>query len=362
MQRYTFTVNSDTTFPNRKVDLPRFEQEIRASAIVTALDGSPVVELGNCFVDFRATLSTGDEAILEGLVHAHSGEPLPVDALVSIRGITASEGKLPTSSAKAIAPKLTFISPNWCDKTTWHQNAAAVVDEAATDSGDHLTYTLAHQNVIDTHHGKITFEDALNKRVVVKVNGTAKTEQDPHVGSGGDYTINYATGAITFLSAQQPADAVVVSYHYAQKATFTLSPATGKRLLINTVEIQFSEDVLMNDTFIFQAYGLVDVFAPQLMPGIPSGTKIPIGDPLVYKTFNDLLNDCNGAYPGYPAFGGNNWRALKKQAFIFVWDYTVGATALESAYGMEIRLDLEHDAPCGGTFGTATFYCTSEDS
>jgi len=28
---------------------------------------------------------------------------------------------------------------------------------------------------------------------------------------------------------------------------------------------------------------------------------------------------------------------------------------------MEIHLDLQHDTPCGGAYGVATFYCTSED-
>jgi hypothetical protein len=280
------------------------------------------------------------------------------------------QGRLPTASTRPVAPKLTFISPNWCDQTTWYGDALEVEDETALDSGDHTTYSLAHQYVIDAYHGKITFEDQLKDatghsyRVTVKVNGAAKTERDPHLGTGGDYEINYAAGTITFFAPLQPTDVVTVTYHYARKGTYIIAPQAGKRLYIGTVEVQFSEDIVLNDTFIFQAYGLVDVFAPYLMQppyNLPSGTKIPLGDPLTYKTFNDFLNDSNGAYPGYPAFGGSNWRALKKQAYIFAWDYVVGMTALESAYGMEIHIDLQHDAPCGGTYATATLYCTSED-
>jgi hypothetical protein len=356
--KYTFSIQDD--FPNRKVASDRLSQEVCASAIVTAL--VRIDTSGDaCDVWFKDVLSSENGGVLGGLIAVHSGEPLP-EAVpqVSIAGvIPTAQGRVPTAAARPVAPKLTFISPNWCDKTTWHQNAAQVTDELAT-TADRTTYSVENVNLIDTYHGKVTFEDALDKHIVVKVNGTAKTEQDPHLGSGGDYTVDYAAGSVTFLTERQIGDAVTVSYWYARKATFILKPEAGKRLLIGTVEIQFSDDVVMNDTFVFQAYGLVDVFAPQLVPGIPSGTKIPIGAPLVYKTFNDLLNDSNGAYPGYPAFGGTNWRALRKQAFIFVWDYTVGQTALEAAYGMEIHLDLEHDSPCGGTFGTATFYCTSE--
>ena len=28
---------------------------------------------------------------------------------------------------------------------------------------------------------------------------------------------------------------------------------------------------------------------------------------------------------------------------------------------MEVRVGLQHETVCGGTFATATFYCTSED-
>jgi hypothetical protein len=280
--------------------------------------------------------------------------------------ITA-QGRLPTAAARPVAPKLTFITPNWCDKTTWYCGSVEIEDEIATDSGDHTTYSVAHQNMIDAYHGKITFEgqlrddDGSNYRVTVKVNGVKKTEQDPHLVSGGDFIVNYVAGTVTFLTALQPGDVVTVTYHYAQKATFVVKPAAGKRLYIGSVEVQFSEDIVMNDTFVFQAYGLVDVFAPQLMPGVPSGTKIPLGDPLVYKTMVDLLNDSNDSHPAYPALGGSNWRALKKPAYIFTWEYAVGLTCLEARYGMEIHIDLEHDIPCSGAFGTATLYCTSED-
>jgi hypothetical protein len=303
--------------------------------------------------------------------HYKAGGNGPLGQPVEIKGVTPTvQGRFPTAAARPVAPKLTFITPNWCDQTTWYGSAARIEDEVATDSGDHTTYTLVHQNVIDSYHGKITFEDTLKDtqgrsyRVVVKVDGTPQTERDPHLGSGGDYEINYAQGKVVFFQALTGNETVTVTYYYAQRATYVIAPAPGKRLYVGTVEVQFSEDIVLNDTFVFQAYGLVDVFAPFLLQppyNLPSGTKIPLGDPLVYKTFNDLLNDSNGAYPGYPKFGGDNWRALKKQAFIFVWDYTVGMTCLESVYGMEIHIDLQHDVPCGGTFGVATLYCTSED-
>jgi len=282
---------------------------------------------------------------------------------------TAGDGSPLLASRKPDAPKLTFITPNWCDRTSWYPSSVYVEDEVAGDSGDHTTYELDHQGVVDTYHGKITFEDFLkdssnhNYRVAVTVNDVVKAEQDPHTGSGGDFTVDYALGKITFLTALQGTEVVKVTYHYANGSSFTVAPIVGKTLVIEKVEVQCSDDLEMNDTFVFQAYGLVDVFAPQLMGppyNLPSGTKIPLGDPLKYKTINDIINDSNHSYPSYPVIGGNGWRGNKKPLWIFAWDYDVGTTLLHSSYGMEVRISLEHETKCGGTSATATMYCTSE--
>jgi len=74
MTTYTYSISGD--FPNAEVDLNRLTQEIQASAIVTALDHLGT-EGDDCLVIFKADLSPGDETVLDGLVAAHSGEPLP---------------------------------------------------------------------------------------------------------------------------------------------------------------------------------------------------------------------------------------------------------------------------------------------
>jgi hypothetical protein len=72
----------------------------------------------------------------------------------------------------------------------------------------------------------------------------------------------------------------------------------------------------------------------------------------------DYVNDAVRAYPVYPAFGGG-WRGTETPIYVFDWDY-VSASPLSSAAGMEVEVRLQHDTPFGGSFGTATFYCTSE--
>lgn len=72
--KYTFSIQAD--FPNHAVATDRLQQEIAASAIVTALDHVDTVG-DACDVWFKAALDAGDEAALDALVAVHSGEPLP---------------------------------------------------------------------------------------------------------------------------------------------------------------------------------------------------------------------------------------------------------------------------------------------
>lgn len=278
----------------------------------------------------------------------------------------ANDGKDIVTLWPTQGSKITFITPNWCDKTTWYYRAERVVDEAATVDTPYTIYRLANTYVIDTCHGKISGEDYLKDannnsyRVIVKVNGITKTETDPHTGSG-DYSIDYAQGKITFTSALTSNDIVLVTYHYATNSEFIISPAQGKVLQIRKLEVQFSQDIELTDSVFFQPYGPVEIWAPQLVDNpYPAGTMLPLGEPDVMKTMMDYINDANGAFPSLPPLGGNGWRGTQIPVHVFQWDYQA-VTDLSSAKGVQIKLYLEHDIPFGGTVATATMYCLSED-
>lgn len=280
-----------------------------------------------------------------------------------------TDGRIRTVSEKTSISTVTFYSHNWADKTTWYEKSTRVVNETASNSGNNLTYTLAHKFIIDSYHGKYTNEDYIidsnnySYRVAVTVDGYAKTEQDPHLGSGGDFVMNYVDGYIIFFSALDPASVVSATYHYAGTSVFTIKPAAGKQLRFGVVEVQFSDDIQITDSTLFQPYGYVDVFAPQYCTTnggpYPPGTKIPLGSPIIYKTIQDYLNDSKKSYPIYPALGGNGWRGMQNPCVIMDWDYE-GDKVLRYDYGMEIRVFLQHDVPFGGSYGTATFYCKLE--
>lgn len=269
------------------------------------------------------------------------------------------------------ADKKTYYTQNWADPTTWYEGATRQVDEVLTDSGDQLTYNTVAQastkkHIVDTYHGKLTNEHTLKDssansyRVEVKVNDVVKTEQDPHVGSGGDYTVNYDVGTVTFGAALQGSDVVKMTYHLVDRtagdgsaSVWTLKPTSGKVLEIAKVEVQFSTNIVLTDSVAFQAY--VDP------PGIP----VPGSDEDIYKTMMDFYNDANGAYPAMPALGGSGWRGCPETIYALPWQYQA-VTKLAASDNVEVRLCLKHDEPftsnnANPAVATATFYCLSVD-
>lgn len=256
-------------------------------------------------------------------------------------------------------PGKTFYSPNWCDPSTWYMNAVRVVDQVLSEDVPLTVYKIpswtSKMHMVDTYHAKITGEDFLvdgdgySYRAVVKVNDVVKAEQNPHLGSGGDYTIDYDAGKVTFLNPLQAGDEVKMTYHKVDRTAgdgsaseWIIKPAAGRILEVVKVEVQFSADVGLADTTVFQPY-------------VGGG---PYGNPINYKSMWDFYNSANGCYPVMPALGGAGWRGALGPVYALPWMYQ-SVTALNSSYLSEIRICLEHDEPHTGENATATFYCLS---
>lgn len=281
--------------------------------------------------------------------------------------VPLSGGRMVVSTEKTDKASITFYSQDWTDRTTWSECAIRVIEEQA-ELVESKTFKLKNKFVIDSYHGKITNEDFLKDgsgnsfRVTVKIDGVKKIEQDPHFGTGGDYIFDYDEGLILFT--EDVKGIVTVTYHYATISRFTVKPMPGKKLTLVSVECQFSLDIELRDTAVFQAYGYVIAFAPQLAQSkggpYPDMMKIPLGNPLRYKSIGDFQNDAIKSYTTYPAIGGNSWRGATQPMLVFDWDY-INGKALYASKGMELRIFLEHDESFAGYYATATFYCGSED-
>jgi hypothetical protein len=237
------------------------------------------------------------------------------------------------------------ISPNWCDRTTWHDSAEQITDQALTDSGDGLTWNSPHTNWIDTYHGKLTGEDELSgMRAVVKADGVTLTEDEPFGGAQGDYSVDYAAGTVTF-HASQAGKAVTATYCRENGSAWVIKPDPGKVLRLTTVEVQFSKDIVLNDTVTFQLY----------VGGAP------YGPPTTYKTMMDYINEAAGSYAEIPAMGGGS-RGTTQPIQIFRWPYAERAsTDLKSSLAMEVHIKLANNNHFGGAKAIATFYGVSEN-
>lgn len=342
MESYTYSISTD--FPNGKVAADKLAQEIQQSAIVTALDRIDTTS-DICDVWFKAELSAGDKTILDGVVAAHDGEPIK----------PKPDPKSP-SGFPLIIPEpregssVVIVSHNWCDPTTWYGQSVRVTGETLADSGDGLTFNSAHQHWIDLSHGKIYQEDRISAAYLpnVYIDGVKAVERTPFADSGGDFVIDYATGSVTF-SASQAGKMITADYNYENGSRFLIAPDAGKILNIEDSEVQFSGDIVMNDTIYFQAWA----YDPNNPPN-----KVPVSQSTVYKMIRDFVDEARGVYPEIPAIGGAK-RGLAHSHVDFPFNYKT-IKELVSSYGLEVRVWLEKDIPMGGEFATATFYCTSK--
>ena len=372
MSNYTYNISQ--TLYSRVVP-EGLKQSIERSSITAALDNPFPISVGETTftITFKTSLSESEETVLNELVTAHDGSYTEPDISVSFSSSVPKtiDGRIRTALEKSNDSKYNQYSPDWCDRTTWYPDSVYVVDEVPS-TNDNITYQLAHTHIIDTYHGKIMNEDALKDknnisfRVVVHVNDDLKTEKDPHYdlsptdppGYDWDYTVDYRLGQIIFKTALDPGDSVEVSYHYATTSTFYVTSPPGVVVEIDYVECQFSSDIELKDSITFEAFGLVDYFAPFLIGmGYSSGDKIFLGTRFVYKSMRDYLADSAKSYPRYQNLAGTSgWRGLPCDIQVFSWDY-VRATPLNGDAGMEIRIRLEKDVELGGTYASVTFYC-----
>lgn len=280
----------------------------------------------------------------------------------------ASDGTALVQNKPLEGSRINSISPNLSDKTTWYYDSLRVENEVLSDNGDHTTYELATDvAIVDVTHGKLTHENKLSAYApVVTVDDVEKTENPPGT-TDGDFGIDYDTGAVTFNAALAGTETVKMSYSKAQGSMWAVKPSDGKQLRLLGVEVQFSDDATMEDNVLFAAYAEVGKFPPfeplrQVNGGpYPDGTMLPVGDPVIYKTYMDIINEANRSYPTIPKLGDgdNNWRGLKSQVHIFRWDYQT-TTDLRSDWGMELRISLANDIPCGGWWVSTTLYHISE--
>ena len=262
-----------------------------------------------------------------------------------------ADGRLRVSQEPRKAGEATvFVTHNFCDPTTWYTESERETDETLTDSGDGLTFESDYTNWIDVTHGKVYREDLISADYlpVIKVDGVTKTERAPWADSGGDFSIDYATGEVTFFSSQS-GNTVTATYSRENGSLFVVAPTAGKRIWVEYSEVQFSKDIDVDSTTHFQPWAYNTADPPN---------KIAAAAATTYKTLDNFIEEANGTYPEIPAMGIT--RGFTSPRITFPFKYAT-VKELCSCAGVEIRIWIEGDTPFGGSYGTATFYCTSYD-
>lgn len=272
----------------------------------------------------------------------------PTTAIVGYAEMPTIGATIPTIGTRAW-----IFSHDFCDKTTWYGESVQVVDEAVgTGDGTTVNFNFANQYLIDLSHGKVTDEDYIvdTYAPVVKINGVTQTEV-PYGETSGDFTIDYEAGTITFAVAPATSAAITATYNYSPPnaaSTLYIRPSPGNKLTITVAEVQFSKDFVMNDNIISSIWS----YNPEL--GAPPAKFEYPGTRAKYKRLYDFINYTLGSYPIIPAMGGPD-RGFSQDIIQLRYDYQ-SAFTLNSSYGAELRVWMEHNRVCDGQCATIAFY------
>lgn len=303
--KYTYSISGDFTglvSPYIRPDTDRLTQEIRESAIVTALDYINTSG-DDCDIWFKDALSSGDQTTLDSLVAAHTGEPLNDGEFAF-----TDDNYLKVVKEPLIGGESYHFVPNFCDRCSWWQDASYVVQFSMTDSGDGLTWNTGgtHTFWVDGSHGRIMFEGMVDAAMqaagypsivpVVEVyeggSWVAKTEDSQAADFGdnpstaGDFYINYRDGEIVFRTSQAGKQVRASFYKSQDELTFVIEPDSGYWITLEYAEIQASSDLVIKSDIVYELW--------------QGGAKV--GE-YRYKNVNNFLQESTGPYPVFPAVG-----------------------------------------------------------
>lgn len=293
----------------------------------------------------------------------------------------------------------TICSPNWARRTTWYQHSDQRTDISCTPDGSYIEYTTGYTNWINPDDYTVSSQ-SYNKgaaggfgfnnlwlndgtrgsktafRPVIKKNGTTQT-------SG--YTFNYATGVITFGSALENTDTVTISGRTSVSSggsSFVVRPVAGKKLIIPHVELNISEDIVMNSPAVFEIWAGDPTYSFENGPVPPpldsyglTATDLYCQYRMEYDSMHQIVGLSTGKVTKMPVFGGtdavdpsasNGWSTNQKRGFSvphyeIIFDFGTPSEfgqpiVLPSSVYAQMRVYLGGDVPFGGEYSSVTFY------
>lgn len=307
--------------------------------------------------------ATGDLGVSDGAAYFTTAS-LRIDWLkgepaikLSASGNQIVEHAPPTGPAGQKA--ISLVTPNLSDRTTWYQKSAQVIGATLTDSGDGLTFTSANPWWVDINNKKLTYtykqipkrDGSMGKHAdwaaSVSVNGVVQTT---------GFTIDYATGAVTFLSSQS-GSVVTATYWHTNGVTnpseWLFVPANGKIYTINCVELQYAMDIAPTmDTILFEIWAGANLATYGSFPDylFDAGYGQFRAS---YRSVWDIINVTNNQNSTIiPKHG-----PMQNDVFIAPFNYTQ-AVRMDSAQGALLRMCLLNNTPVDAEHTSACFYLT----
>jgi len=238
--------------------------------------------------------------------------------------------------------RITKISHDFSNKTTWWQNANKILGETLVNEAAYTLYNFAHPNIIDAQmisdRQDIYTKQLLDSTVMQKIGVRPyfhKIYKNEILQAPSTYTINHLLGKITFNIPNLPTDVIKADYYYAGSGSYIVTPPAGKKWRIYRTEVQFSKNIVLK----------------------PISFKIMAGeyilDERTYFTIQDYLNHSNLGFV-IPASGG-----LANDVIVIPWDYETTIT-LKSSLGMKIQTEIENNEAMAAEIATCTFYMFEE--
>lgn len=246
-----------------------------------------------------------------------------------------------------------FVSPDFSDRATWFYESTRVNDEVATDSGDHTTYTFSPNDYVINLDKVTDREDykgsgSIDCRIVIKID-------DVEQSSGYSISLpdnpNTKGGSVMFDSALTGSEVIKVTYSKESGSAFILAASSGKKIMLDYVETQFSAGAAFNDVLVFEL--IADLGGGDMVLGKTE-----------YITAQDFLNKGNHGSQ-LKAFGG-----LSEDVNVFPWNYLTGFTIKSSSEAVnpannefhKVKMYLKNNDPYTNCeIATGTFYCIVED-
>jgi len=374
---YTYSLKKH--FPSGEIYRPNLINEVQGSLIKIKLR-DVVIDGDIVSLTFYDTLDAIDRILLDGNTEPVTGlialhNPVKPPEEIPVKWLTPQPIQFNTpqsihfdapQSVHFDSPQLTFLKPinigdrlwafshDLCDKTTWYADSIKVTEEVIVPNGILSVFNLAHNKIIDLCHGLVSDEDKIiapdgfSYCPVVKKNGIILVEREFGEITGGDYSINYSLGQITFFTIPALTSTLRITYYYATNSTLYIRPSVDKKLTLLAVECQFSKDLDLKDEINIGIY----TYNPAL-GAPPAKFLFPESFSRFKRTF-DFINWTRGAFPIIPGFGGIT-RGFVQDIIQLRFEYT---SPLELAYssGAELRVWCKNHKELGGEQATFTCY------